>query len=146
MTGTARAASGASAIEVDEARWPLLRVRWPRSVVGPEELDAFAERADRELSRGAAIAILVDARGAAPLGPGGLARAIAIERRQAARAREVVVGRALLLDHALAVRIVSAALRAIGPRVPTRAFSDEPPAIAWLEGELARRGLASRSR
>lgn len=125
-----------SAIAIDEADWPILRVRWSVVSVSLEGLDAFAAEAERIYARGERCAVLVDARGAKPLGPRGIARAIGIERRHAPLARDVVVGRAIVLDHDAAVRALETVLRALPLRIPTRPFASEPPARAWLESSL----------
>jgi hypothetical protein len=80
--------------------------------------------------------VLVDARGAPPLGPLAIARAIRIEARHARLARDVLVARAVVLEHDAAVRTLTTILRALPLRVPTRPFASPTLATAWLHTSL----------
>ncbi|MDQ3032881.1 MAG: hypothetical protein M3Y87_10725 [Myxococcota bacterium] len=114
-------------IAIDDRDWPILRVRWPQVAVSLASLDAFAVDAERFYARRERFAVLIDARGAAPIGARGIARAIAIERRHAPLAAELLTARAIVLDSEVAVRVLDATLAALRPHPRRNLAPHHPP-------------------
>lgn len=123
--------SSAHGIAIDDRDPACIVVRWPSHRVGVVELERFADDVVARLaSSPAPVAVLVDVRGAAPLEPAALARLPEIDRRVCAAGR--IVARAIVVPGELASKVVSLAIAAARPRVPTRAFAQEGAATDWL--------------
>ncbi len=124
------------AIEVDESRWPLVVIRWPRGPVTDADVEALIALSLGHLARRERFASLHDG-----------VRATGLDGRQRRRMADHVnayrkplgewhVAAAIVVDSAIVRGIVTAINWLSPPPFPQRQFATRAEAEAWLLGML----------
>jgi hypothetical protein len=123
-------------VPIDEAAWPLVKVRWDGTVTDGM-VDTFLAKMDEWLQRGECFGLLLDSRGAKGMSPEQRNRLIGHMKRNADRTSKCLV-QAIVLDN-LIQRTLFYGINVIFPSpFPSKLFADPVEAEAWLRSELAR--------
>jgi hypothetical protein len=123
-------------VPIDEAGWPLVKVRWD-GAVSDSMIDSFLARMNEWLERGERFALLLDSRGAKGMSPEQRNRVIAHMKQNAARTAQCLV-QAIVLDN-LIQRTLFYGINVIFPNpFPSKVFADPAEAEAWLRAQLQR--------
>ena len=123
-------------VPIDEAAWPLVRVRWD-GAVSDSMIDTFLARMNEWLERGERFALLLDSRGAKGMSPEQRNRVIGHMKQNAARTARCLV-QAIVLDNVIQ-RTLFYGINVIFPNpFPSKVFADPDEAEAWLRAELRR--------
>lgn len=121
-------------VPIDEAAWPLVKVRWDGAVTD-SMVDTFLARMDEWLQRGERFGLLLDSRGAKGMSPEQRNRLIGHMKRNADTTSKCLV-QAIVLDN-LIQRTLFYGINLIFPNpFPSKIFADPVEAEAWLRGQL----------
>lgn len=130
------ASMGAAEIEVEEARWPLVVVRWPDGPITDEAIERYLRVAIGHMKRGRHFVLHLTVR---------VAGLDARQRRTFAEHIELhrstlkakVGGAAIVVDSAIARGVITAVNWIAPPPFPQRVFATEGEAEAYLAQLIA---------
>lgn len=121
-------------VEIDEAAWPLVKVRWD-SVVTDTMMHTFLAKMNQWLERGQRFGLLLDSRGAKGLSPDIRKRLIAHMKQNADKTAQYLV-QAIVLDN-LIQRTLFYGINLVLPNpFPSKVFANPAEAQDWLRREL----------
>jgi hypothetical protein len=119
---------------IDEAEWPLVKVRWD-GVVTDGMIDSFLAKMNDWLRREERFGLLLDSRGAKGMSPEQRKRVISHMKKNADRT-SAHLAQAVVLDN-LIQRTLFYGINLIVPNpFPSKVFAELQPAEAWLRAEL----------
>lgn len=122
-------------VPIDEAEWPLVRVRWDGPMTDAK-IDAFLAKMDDWLQRGQRFALLIDSRGARGMSPEQRARVIGHMKQNASGTAKQLV-QAIVLDSLMQRTLFYGVNLIFRNPFPSKVFGDPRQAEAWLRSELA---------
>jgi hypothetical protein len=119
---------------IDEADWPLVKVRWD-GFVTDSMVDTFLAKMDEWLERGERFGLLLDSRGAEGMSPEQRTRVIG-HMKQNAEGTAKYLAQAIVLDNIIQ-RTLFYGINLIFPNpFPSKVFVEPEPALVWLHRQL----------
>jgi hypothetical protein len=119
---------------IDDAEWPLVKVRWD-GFVSDTMVDTFLAKMDEWLERGERFGLLLDSRGAKGMSPEQRTRLIE-HMKQNAESTAKHLAQAIVLDNFIQ-RTLFYGINLIFPNpFPSKLFVEPEPALVWLRGQL----------
>jgi hypothetical protein len=124
-------------VEIDDARWPRVYVRWPSSALSDDEFQRVVLQLSAYTRRGQPYATIVDARHATRPTP--LQRSFAAERQRldAEHSQRWLRGSAIIVSNPLLVGVVTAINWVFAPPYPQKIFASSFAAEAWVDEQLS---------
>lgn len=123
-------------IEIDESRWPKVRITWPSTVVDDAEFERVIDRISALTARREHYVIIHDARHAVRATPKQRAYAAAAQEKTADDAAHYLVGSAIVVSNPLVAGVVRAINWIAPPTYPQRIFSSLEDAEVWCNERL----------
>lgn len=139
MGESTTASIGASAIDFDDSKDPLIVIRFSGEPIPLDEWSSLFTRMERLIVRGQPFGVLVDARRG--LGASAAHRKLAADfiKRNDAGLRRHCRGVVTVSSSALVRGVITAIQWIAPPPFPDRVDSQIEPALRWLEQQLGRR-------